>query len=550
MSRAERAFKRWMKANGIDYSDALELCIGHGFSVSGSGVRALCDLKEGDLIATIPHKACLTIRTSATSPMIEEAGLGGTLGLAVALMYERSKGPSSPWYGYLQLLPHHECVPLVWSLDEVDTLLVGTELHKAVKEDMQFLQEDWEESIAPLVSSNPSEFPREWFSVEQFFAAKTLVESRAFQVDDYHGFGMVPLADLFNHKTAAEDVHFTSASHVDSSDVDHPGAFPIDDESSDDSYSEISDRVSSKEGDSSLYPGADGNEITDMKGTHLFSSSESNDNFLEMILVKNVKAGDEVFNTYGTLSNAALLHRYGFTEPENPFDIVNIDLDIVMDCCLLYFSSRYVRFRVAFWRRLGCVGCSSQDSEYFEVSASGKPQLELLMLLHIINLPDDLYQSLYYAAPQHSQSLDDAKKLLYITTNGFEAMHSHSKDTKKRPNHCIVPKGNKLGKGICTKKIKFGEDGNVGESDEWLLTSSVCQCLLLLADKRDRLYGSGSLNEDLEHLRTFLCAEHPKLFHALSLRVSERSILQRLRLYAGKACEGNKAKYKSCRKQI
>eukprot|EP01018_Ginkgo_biloba_P003083 Gb_10888 [translate_table: standard] len=97
MPRRLRAFKRWMKANNIEYSNALDLCIGHG-SVSGVGVKALCDLKEGDLVATIPKKTCLTIKTSTAVHMIEKA---------------------------------NECMPLVWSSNEVDTLLAGTALHKA-----------------------------------------------------------------------------------------------------------------------------------------------------------------------------------------------------------------------------------------------------------------------------------------------------------------------------------------------------------------------------------------------------------------------------------
>jgi N-lysine methyltransferase SETD6 len=34
------------------------------------------------------------------------------------------------------------------------------------------------------------------FSLEKYLAAKTLVSSRSFQIDNYHGSGMVPLADL------------------------------------------------------------------------------------------------------------------------------------------------------------------------------------------------------------------------------------------------------------------------------------------------------------------------------------------------------------------
>lgn len=115
-----------MRSQRIDFSNALELVE----EDDGISVRALCDLKEGDLVATIPKSSCLTIKTSVANEMIEEAGLDGSLGLSVALMYEKSLGCDSVWDGYLQLLPERESVPLVWSLEEVDSFLLGTELHK------------------------------------------------------------------------------------------------------------------------------------------------------------------------------------------------------------------------------------------------------------------------------------------------------------------------------------------------------------------------------------------------------------------------------------
>jgi SET domain-containing protein 6 len=117
-----------MRSQGIEYSDAL------GFTDSPDGegiaVRALCDLKVGDMVARIPKVACLTMRTSGASDLIEAAGLGGSLGLAAVLMYEKSLGEDSPWAGYLQLLPPQECLPLLWTLDDLDSLLRGTELYK------------------------------------------------------------------------------------------------------------------------------------------------------------------------------------------------------------------------------------------------------------------------------------------------------------------------------------------------------------------------------------------------------------------------------------
>ncbi len=128
--RKLRAFIRWMRENGIEYSDALAFHEGDKTVAADIGVKALYDLKEGDLIATIPKEACLTVKTSQAAAMIDEAELGGDLGLAVAVMYERSKQQFSKWYGYLQLLPFRQSLPIVWSLIEIDSLLAGTELHK------------------------------------------------------------------------------------------------------------------------------------------------------------------------------------------------------------------------------------------------------------------------------------------------------------------------------------------------------------------------------------------------------------------------------------
>lgn len=118
-----------MKANGVDCSDALNLVDDENDGVS---VRAFCDLKEGDVVANISKTACLTIKTSGAREIIESADLDGSLGLSVAVMYERSLGEESPWAGYLQILPIQEDLPLVWSLQDLDSLLSGTELHKVL----------------------------------------------------------------------------------------------------------------------------------------------------------------------------------------------------------------------------------------------------------------------------------------------------------------------------------------------------------------------------------------------------------------------------------
>lgn len=354
-----------------------------------------------------------------------------------------------------------------------------------VKEDRALINEDWKECIAPLVNSaagvklNPDDF-----SVEQYLMAKSLIASRSFEIDDYHGFGMVPLADLFNHKTDAEDVHFTSvASHSDS---DEDSKVSGDDSETSGNESEISNNGSDKKNECE-------NNINDA-GSELDNSDDPA--VMQMIIVKEVEAGAEVFNTYGSMGNAALLHRYGFTEPENPYDIVNIDLELVLRWSSSLFSSRYSRSRVAVWRKLDYSGCLAQNSEYFEISSDGKPEIELLILLYVMSLSEEEYNDLSLRLSTPST----CNKLLTGTV-------------LSRNVHVILEKGIELG-------------------DDVLLTNTVRSALLEVADLRDSLYGSRSLQDDIKELRRCCFVKERKLYHSLVLRVSERRILQKLRAYA------------------
>lgn len=432
-----------MKSQHVECSDALDLVV-----TTNSSVRALCDLNVGDLVATIPKESCLTVKTSGARQMIEESELEGILALAVVIMYERSLGPLSPWFGYLQLLPYSEPIPLLWSLSEIDSLLAGTELHKIVKDDKALIYEDWKECIEPLILTSVSlQLRAENFGVEEYLAAKSLIASRSFEIDDYYGCGMVPLADLFNHKTGAEDVHFTS------------------------SYSELN--TSDSELDDDAHSDKHGND--DNEPTIVYSRGSGDDlTVLEMIMVKKVEAGAEVFNTYGSLGNAALLHRYGFAEPDNQYDIVNLDLELVLQWSSSRFSHRYTRRRLSLWRKLDYSGCVSQNSEYFEISFDGEPQIELLVLLYIILLPEQVFAQL---------------DLQVSITSGFE------------------------------KSEGFNTDG-------------VCAALSGLADIRERLYGSTCLEDDIKTFNCCCLVKEPKKYYSLVLRISERRILEKLRCYA------------------
>jgi SET domain-containing protein 6 len=52
-----------------------------------------------------------------------------------------------------------------------------------------------------------------------------------------------------------------------------------------------------------------------------------------MISITKIPKGREIFNTYGDLPNADLLRKYGFAEEGNPFDVVEIDSQLVVEIC-------------------------------------------------------------------------------------------------------------------------------------------------------------------------------------------------------------------------
>lgn len=207
-----------------------------------------------------------------------------------------------------------------------------------------------------------------------------------------------------------------------------------------------------------------------------------------------------------------MLHRYGFTEPDNPYDILNLDLELVLQWSSSRFSYRHSRRRLSLWRELDCSGCVSQDSEYFEISYYGEPQIELLILLYILLLSEEAYSEVNLAV----STMGDVEKSwqLFLSKQGVP-----------------LENGSELSKNS-------------------LLTESVCLALLSLADARESLYGSNSLRNDIKELNRCSQLSEPKLYHSLVLRISERKILQKLRTYASAGAttkKGTKRKGKRSR---
>ncbi|KAH9923744.1 SET domain-containing protein, partial [Epithele typhae] len=254
-------------------------------------------------VATIPKAAILSVRTCSLTSLIPWVPYGhaATLALSFALYSEMIIGDQSRWHGYLQSLPS-DIVPIarLWAHREAfpddDTQqalrwLEGTEVHRELSDAegvslTDEIDQYYISDVAPILRKLGYE-PH----LRGFLHAYSLVSSRAFLVDAYHGLSMVPLADAFNH---THDNHVQLASEYDV--CPHCG-----------SLSECAH---------------DDDSSNDHRSTAVHNVPTEADT-VDMVTVRSIGAGEEVFNTYGaSLGNAALLARYGFILDGGETDVV------------------------------------------------------------------------------------------------------------------------------------------------------------------------------------------------------------------------------------
>ena len=101
-------------------------------------------------------------------------------------------GADSQWYPYLSLLPEREYLPVYWSKEELEHL-EGTELEATILVDKEYMKADYDTIVKEFFSkrstgkkdkkNNKNVVP----TLELFYAAASLVASRAFHVDYRHG---------------------------------------------------------------------------------------------------------------------------------------------------------------------------------------------------------------------------------------------------------------------------------------------------------------------------------------------------------------------------
>lgn len=320
-SRSLSTFISWMDDARITYNrDAIEFITrAQNCSTSGLalGIFARRQINEGEELAIIPKSSCISILNNKDiAPIIQEEGLQGTLGLILSLMHEILLGRQSAWWGYIQSLPQFEHIPQLWSSHNLKHLK-GTSISSSrLQHDAKMMKRDYEEHIQPLLDKYPKVF-NATFSFELFKKTISLVTSRAFCIDEMHGDSMVPLADAFNHKVAL--VHLSSGYQVfggGGGGGEEEGDTSSSDLGNGNSFSVVNPLKRCE------YLGLDRANGLDLR---LEIGIVDVGDALKIVAASDVEEGKEVHNTYGELSNAELLYKYGFCLRQNPFTTVTID---------------------------------------------------------------------------------------------------------------------------------------------------------------------------------------------------------------------------------
>ncbi|XP_071949120.1 N-lysine methyltransferase setd6-like [Antedon mediterranea] len=246
--------------------------------VAELGMMAIADLDKGEELFRIPRKLLIHPKTSHISETIEInkdklKGESGWVPLLITLMFEYTFSESS-WRSYLDLCVDHHVynLPMFWSFEQLGQLK-GTGINEEVNRDLENIATEFDTIVLPFLKEHSTMFNTDVHTFELYKKMVAFVMSYSFTEPP--------------------------------NDVDRPPTPPM------------------------MVPMAD---ILNHVSKHN-ACLEFDQDCLRMVTTCKINAGEEVYNTYGELSNSQLLHMYGFAEKpsDNVFDVVEFTSDDLFD---------------------------------------------------------------------------------------------------------------------------------------------------------------------------------------------------------------------------
>ncbi|ETO26066.1 SET domain containing protein [Reticulomyxa filosa] len=175
------------------------------FSPEFRAINATDKIQKDEDVMYIPHDCIMTSEVAKASHLgqaITDSGIelkSKHSYLAGYLCEEREKGKASHWYPYIDILPRNfETVPIFFGQDKLD-MLKGSIAIKKIEDRNLSLRAEYDNICAHV-----PEFRR--IPYKDFVWGRLVVITRIFGlvIDDNKTDGLVPMADMLNHKRPRE----------------------------------------------------------------------------------------------------------------------------------------------------------------------------------------------------------------------------------------------------------------------------------------------------------------------------------------------------------
>ncbi|CEL91884.1 unnamed protein product [Vitrella brassicaformis CCMP3155] len=229
----------WICANGGRVGDAVECrteALNDGKSLRG--LMAMRPIEGQRVIAEVPLTCCVSsdesmfLETPLAAAVVETSSeklkaMPWHSRMAIALLYERRKGPASMFAPWLESLPEPPTLPVDWP-EELVRLAGSEELEVMVDEQSVYTAELYMD-IQDLFESLPQQLRSQVeFPEEEFRAAHRLVTTRTMRLplDREPLRAVVPLIDLANHNDKP-NCHFQLNDAKDAVQLIYTGEVPL-----------------------------------------------------------------------------------------------------------------------------------------------------------------------------------------------------------------------------------------------------------------------------------------------------------------------------------
>ncbi|KAF9481573.1 SET domain-containing protein [Pholiota conissans] len=390
-------FVSWFQShNGVVDTTAIEI-VDLPASEGYRGAVALKDIPEGHTVFSIPRTLVLSTRTSQLPNRFGEVpwrGFGlheGWSGLMLCMMWEAALGAQSKWGPYFDIMPSTFDTPMFWNDIDLAELQGTSVVEKLGREQAN---KDYNEKVIPAMQSRPDLFNQEdistRYSLETFHIMGSRILSRSFTLEKTDD-----AAEKDAHDDDVGNTSIGSAMDVDSGqNASHPH--------SDDAHAEGEDAHAQEEEGGSDDEEEVAAEVVMIPYADILNARYQTENVklfyepdcLRMVSTKPIKAGDQIWNTYGDLPNSELLRGFGHVDylllatggRGNPGDVAELRADLIVQS-LGNVSQADMEARIDWWLEEG-----GEDVFVLELPASREAvelPPDLLAFTRLISVDED-----------------------------------------------------------------------------------------------------------------------------------------------------------------